>query len=324
MLHILLLILKIIGIILAVILGILILLTCIVLFVPVRYEAFGKCEGSLMSLKARIRVTWLLRLIRVDVHYGENKLKWRVRILWIKKNGEKIKEEESSHEKGSTKEIDDEKGESAEVEKLPESKEEISEPCREIEEEFKEREEKCEKSMEAVPEAESGDDEAIKDDKAPQESAEEGKKLWRKIKEIFEKIKGFLKRLKKKAASLREKKDRLLEFLGDETHIGAFQKGKRECFKLLKRLKPKKLFLKARFGFSDPCLTGQVLAGLSILYPFMEENMEITPDFENQVLDGYAAVKGRIYAVYFLVLCWNLIWSRNIRRTYKDIKNFQL
>ncbi|MEZ3436055.1 MAG: DUF2953 domain-containing protein [Lachnospiraceae bacterium] len=331
MLHILLLILKIIGIILAVILGILILLTCIVLFVPVRYEAAGRCEGSLASLEGRVCVTWLLRLIRADVHYSENQLKWRLRILWIKKNGDNIKEEEFSHEEGSTEESHEEKAESAEVEKLPESKEEIPEARRQVEEEPKECEEDRKESVETVSQAESGDHEGVKDAEAPQESDEKGKKLWGKIREIFEKIKQFFRKLKEsvqnirnKTAELGEKKDMLADFLTDETHVGAFQRGKKECFKLLKRLSPKKLLIKARFGFSDPCLTGQVLAGLSILYPFMEEHMDITPDFENQVLEGYAMIKGRIYAVHFLVLCWNLIWSRNVRRTYKDIKNFRL
>ena len=46
MLHILLFVLKIIGIIITAILGILVLLLCIVLFVPYRYEIKGRSEGT--------------------------------------------------------------------------------------------------------------------------------------------------------------------------------------------------------------------------------------------------------------------------------------
>ena len=84
MLHILLLILKITGIILAVILGILVLLVCIVVFVPVRYEANGKCSGKIQTLKVKGKVTWMFSLVRADIYYKENKLKWRLRIAWKK------------------------------------------------------------------------------------------------------------------------------------------------------------------------------------------------------------------------------------------------
>ena len=67
MLHILLLILKVIGIILAVIVGIILLLAAIFLFVPIRYDISAKCDGSVEGLKAKIKVTWLLHLVRADV-----------------------------------------------------------------------------------------------------------------------------------------------------------------------------------------------------------------------------------------------------------------
>lgn len=84
MLHILLLVLKIIGIIIAAILGILVLLLCIVLFVPFRYEIKGRSEGTAASLKGKIKVAWLLHLFRADVYYKDQKLMWRIRFAWFK------------------------------------------------------------------------------------------------------------------------------------------------------------------------------------------------------------------------------------------------
>ena len=52
MIHILLLILKMIGVIIAVILGILVLLVCIVLFVPIRYKVGAACDGTISGVKA--------------------------------------------------------------------------------------------------------------------------------------------------------------------------------------------------------------------------------------------------------------------------------
>ena len=85
MLHTLLLILKIIGIILAIILGILIVLFSVIIFVPVRYEIYAKCDGNLESMKAKVKATWLLHLLRVDVFLKGKKLKWIVRFAWAKK-----------------------------------------------------------------------------------------------------------------------------------------------------------------------------------------------------------------------------------------------
>lgn len=333
MLHILLLILKIAGVILAVILGIVVLLVCMVLFVPVRYEASGKCDGTLLSVKGRIRVTWFLRAIRLDVYYKEKRLKWRIRILWIRKIGGHIKEE-NNHEKSGTVEMDEKETKDAEAAEISKGKEEIPEARQEVEKKPENSEEESEKSMEKIPETESGNKEAFEDMEKTQEYPEErerfsGKiseflrRICEKIKERFQRILSFFQNMNDRIRRWKEKKDHILEFVKDEAHVGAFRKGKRELFKLLRRLRPRKLLLEARFGFSDPCTTGRILAGLSMLYPFMGESVRLMPDFENRVLKGHAEIKGRIYACYFLFLCWNLIWSRNIRKTYRDIKNFE-
>ena len=81
-LHILLIILKIIGIIIAVILGLLLLLLVTFLCVPVRYRLDASMPGEIKESSAYGRVTWFLRLIRIDVSFEEQELKWRVRIAW--------------------------------------------------------------------------------------------------------------------------------------------------------------------------------------------------------------------------------------------------
>ncbi len=72
MLHILLLILKIIGIVLAALLGVAVLVLLCVLFVPVRYriEAEGKPGGE-QPVRAAIKVSWLLHIINVMFAYPE-------------------------------------------------------------------------------------------------------------------------------------------------------------------------------------------------------------------------------------------------------------
>ena len=84
MLHILLTILKIIGIILLAILGLLILLLCIVFFVPLRYEIIAETKGDLKTTKLELKFSWLLHLIAGQVTYLEEELDYKIRVLWKK------------------------------------------------------------------------------------------------------------------------------------------------------------------------------------------------------------------------------------------------
>ena len=79
MLHILLLILKIIGIIIAVILGLIIVLGLVILFVPIRYSIDADYHKKAV---AHVKVTWLLHLLRGVVSYDEQ-LDISVKALWF-------------------------------------------------------------------------------------------------------------------------------------------------------------------------------------------------------------------------------------------------
>ena len=81
MLHILLTILKVIGIILLVILALIIALILIVLFVPVRYRVHVRKEDS--PLEAEGIFTWLLKLLRVEVRYRNKKGRADIKVLFF-------------------------------------------------------------------------------------------------------------------------------------------------------------------------------------------------------------------------------------------------
>lgn len=301
MIHILLLILKMIGVIIAVILGILVLLVCVVIFTPVRYQLDASCDGALDSLKVTGKVTWLLHLFRVDLIYEGRKLTWKIRAAW-----KRIKSE-------------------------PEDDSALKEEVKDCE---KELEEELEKELEEL--AESGVEEREKES----ETSEKGKKASEKkssqtteksgLSEKPEKkhkadtIKCTIQKICDKIKLLSEKKEKIMEAVSDEVHKKAFIKTKNEVFKLLRRWKPKKLKADIHYGFEDPCLTGQVLAGLSVIYPFVGEHLEVEPDFENKVLEGSLQVKGNIRMFPIVCLLWNLVWCREVRKTYFDIKNFEL
>lgn len=316
MLHILLLILKIIGIILAVILGLIILLLCIVLFTPICYQGSGKCDGKLDSLCGILKISWLFNLIQINAKYENGDLKYSIRIAWKKILGGKSleKTKDSSKEEKSVEESASEPVKSEEVQKVVKKAEKDVESISEKTEEKSIVFERSEETVEAVEEKLSFK-EKIKIKIAG---------IKEKIDVLLNKIKCTIKNIYDKLKMLLEKKDKIMQFIKDKNHVKAFLKIKKELFKLLKRLKPKMFIVKARFGFEDPSLTGKILAGLSVMYAFTEDHMEIIPDFENQVIDGRVTFKGRIYLFYFLCLAWNLFWCKQIRMLYKDIRNFKL
>lgn len=291
MLHILWMLLKIIGIILLIILGILVLSVCVVLFVPLRYQGKAEVKGTMDSLKAHLKFSWLLHLISGYVTYENKETKWQVRILWKKMNVEKK--------------------ESQEVSASNPASENESENCEHTEGELK---------KESTAERETAQND-IQDKSYKSDENKSFKKT--KKQNIFEKIKYTFRDFCGKIKSLIKKKDELQEFLANEIHQSSWNRLKQEIWRLLKFLKPKKLVLNLHFGFDDPSVTGKVLAALSMLYPFYMDHINLEPEFDEKILEGDAYIKGTVRGLHLLVIICNLFFDKNIKTTYKAIKNWK-
>ncbi len=108
------------------------------------------------------------------------------------------------------------------------------------------------------------------------------KNIYVKIKKIFEDL-GYYKDL------FQEKENRLL-----------FERCKHRIFKILKHIKPRVLKADIRFGTGEPDTTGYILAVYSMLLPLVDGQIEVTPDFEEKILEGRLYVRGRITAFNLL------------------------
>lgn len=317
MLYIIGIILKIIGIILAVILGILVLLVCVVLFVPVRYTAEAEFPGKVDDIQAKVRVSWLFHLISFQLSYEKKKLDWRLRAAW------KVFREEKPE-----KQKEAEKTESTENEKIEAPKAKVPEIEAPKMETPKVETLKTEppKVKEEAPKEEPPKAEPTKTEPEKTEPKKERfwEKLWNKIKSFFKKIEYTFNRICAKMKEAAEKKDKVLEFLEDEVHRNAFTKVKKELVWMKRFLKPKRIMLNLRFGFEDPYYTGKLLAGLSMLYSFAGEYMTIEPEFEEQILEGKTYIKGNLQFFNLVIMAGKVILDRNVRATYRDIKNFKL
>ena len=72
--------------------------------------------------------------------------------------------------------------------------------------------------------------------------------------------------------------------------------------------------MKLLFGTGDPCSTGKVLGVLSLIYGLYGEHIEITPDFNNKVLEGNFNVKGRIRLVRIIIIVTKLLLDKRFKR----------
>ena len=319
MLHILFLILKIIGIILAVILGLILLVICIVLFVPICYRADLHGSGNARELTAHAKVSWMFGLIKAVFVLENGKTDLSVRIAWKKL--------------GDSEPVEDKAEDRAEEKPKPEKKA-VMQGNQTIQKEEKQDDTTNRITDKAVGNQPETTETTEKPAKTHREGAEKKQRKKKdrkedsdsasKIEQITEKIKCTYHKFCDKINEITEKKDKIRDFLTDETHKNAFLKLKNEAFHLLKKLKPKKIQGEITFGFEDPSLTGRLLAWISMIYPWIGEHTDITPDFEHRTLSGDLSIRGRLYVITPVVTAIRLILSKAVRRSFKDIRNFKL
>lgn len=301
MIHIVLVILKIIGILIAAILGILVLLLCIVLFHAVRYQARASCWGDIESFRAHVSVSWLFGFLKFEAKAQGREYNWKIRLFW--------------------KKIQDQ----SELE-TDESKEEIQRDEQREEEKKSVLEEKTEDSKKEVKWEEKVTKETGKEHREEKPEGKEPRKKSSFVDRLFawkRKIAYTFRTICDKIKALNQKKEMIVKFVSYDVHRRAWEKGKKEFFWLLKKTKPDRIKSSILFGFKDPYHTGQVLALLSMIYPFMGEETKITPDFEQRILRGSMYLKGRIRFGWFVKPIWNLFWCKDVRITYKHIRHIE-
>lgn len=345
MLHILLLILKIIGILLLVLILLILFLFLTVSISPLCYRAEATCQGNPDTLFGRVRFHWLFRLISGEVVYDGGEVKWWLRIAWKhmgEEEAEDTKQDEHSGKSQNTGEdmqnapdrekITDREAPVPEVENAP--KEDVKRTARDMEGEEAHSEETPDIST-AGPRKEPAPAKAEQHRKASQKEvrgpavrtkkkAPEKDSFSERLEKYVERIKYTFRKFCDKIKALTRKKDRLKAFVENEVHRNAFFRVVRELKRFLGFLRPKKLDINVEFGCRNPEYTGYILAGISMIYPLIGEFTQLQPDFERRILKGNAYIAGKFRVIYVLITAWNLIWDKNVRTTYRHIRKFKL
>ncbi len=299
MLEIVLFILKIAGIILVSVLGILITVACSVLFVPVRYrgdffvsdlEDCGKKE-----IGVKLRAAWFLRFVRVHITF-EEKFRVRVKVLFftLMDTAKRKREKPEKKEKRKKKYEAEDGGSEGKVQSTDKSGETVSPENAEPEEAF------------------LGDDVGEEN-----RSGSKGKKTGESlISNILQTIRNFCDKLRK----IKEKAEKAEKLWKAEHTVNSRRLLKRQFLYLLKHTKPKSLSGYLRFGFDDPSATGYAMAVYGMLYPVWNPKLSLEPDFEKQVLDSHILIKGKIRVWHFAKAALAIFFSKDVRRVIKEVK----
>lgn len=310
MLHILLLILKWIGIVLAVFLLLVLLLINLGLFVPVRYRADASCQNDIETLEAEFELSWMWKLFFLTACWKKGKADMKIRIGW---------KYLFSEEKEEQKFLKEQK------ESLPPEKTNRSLLENNVQEQAEKRECHQEKTESGIDKEEEEKESFTADRRKA--GGRKKKPLWdrmkEKISEWIESCKSFWRKILAMGRNFRGKKEQIESFLTDASHRRAFCSLKREVRRFLGHVSPKDVKIVGKIGLEDPYMTGQALAVLGMLFPFLGENTVIVPDFENKVLEGSVHIEGKIHNFRMLAILWRLIKDRDVRKIIIDVKKLK-
>lgn len=141
--------------------------------------------------------------------------------------------------------------------------------------------------QEAMAEQEATDSETGKVKKS---FAEKIESMKLKIQDIIQKVKDIFTKIKEGKL----KAEHYLELWNRKETQVTFHRAKKKLWKMVKAILPGKWIVAGEIGFDNPCTTGQMMGILGALYPVFGNKIQIVPDFESEVMNIRAEVKGHI------------------------------
>ena len=297
-----LLILKIIGIILAALLGTVVLGILLVLFCPFRYRIWGSYHEK---PDISIRVAWLMCIFQFRMDITDTQQMY-LRILGFRKNLSREEEETNESEESS-------------------GLEEESETTNTVENAFDKKRIETNRS-DAAPVEENSGEEEFRNKEDPKDSIEtKSTDLSRKTPEkkisISQKVKRLWEKIKRALFNIKETAVKIKKLYMDPRNKLAFTKLKQSVAKFFRVLHPKKFQLKLKFSTGSPDTTGQLL-GVIAMFPIGYRNgWNIVPDFTADAFyaDAEFDVRGRVLGISLIKLACSIILDKNCKRLYNKV-----
>lgn len=329
MLHIIIFILKIIGILLLVILGLILLLVSSVLFVPITYKIRAERKDGVIQVRAV--AGWMFRLLSMHyrLHTSQEPMQLlQGRILGIpvwkplepkkekpKKAEKKSKEKQSKPKQMEAKQLE----QKAEVKSSDKAKERLK----------KDLTPGTAVATIPQPEPEVSRQEQPQDKQAQTKPPRQSilKKLLYAIRRIYGKITAIGRGLFSLVVKLLHMPEKASETIGTltdfwnlEENVKARESIWRELKFLWKHSRPRKADLTLHFGFEDPSWTGQCMGVLSILNVWYPGRIFLKPEFEQEIFEGTLYIKGHMMLAVPLLSIFRLWRDENVMKMYRRFR----
>lgn len=340
--HIILTILKIIGIIFLAILGLILLVLLSVLFVPLRYSGKARKEGT--DIEASLSISWFLHFIHGTVSWKDEKIDWNLRILGIslKKLGKLLeKRQKENQSQGHPKEQETVFKEKTEERKTQQDTVTGQAQENQVSESEQIPESKDDFSKEFQRNMESPEEEGFKPAPLPAPALSLWEKIAGKLRAVLQAVKGFFGKLwkgirwifgipgrifrgiKKICFTIQgicDKIEKWKSFVQEEDTREAWKLVKKSISGVIRHVLPRKIRGSLLFGFEDPARTGQILAAVSPFYPLYAKSLALSPVFDRAVLEGKISFRGRIYGVFFVKTALHIWMDKHVKKTVKRFR----
>lgn len=314
--HVILLILKVLGITLLILLGIVLLLVLLLLLAPFHYTIDAEYYGD---VKAVGRIQWLCFVLDLKGVYGNNKF-----LYYLKSFGFMIStnDEEDKHYRA----VSDEEAESDKSSNKVKPSETEKVPVRVVEDDFVTYE------QEPKPESEPQKKSIFMRIYEGIESGLEWvvtipMRVHDKISELMARILDFFANLAENMNKVIKKRDMILQKITGVRSLlekpytkKVLKDGKVLLKKMWKHVRPRKLQGNIHFGLEDPATTGQLLGVVGMLYPVYRNHFVIAPDFEQQIFEGKIYAKGRVQIGRMTFLALRFMLTRDFFKTVQKAR----
>ena len=321
MVHIVLLILKIAGIVLLSLLGILILLVLMVLFVPVRYNISADYHSR---LTANIKISWLLNVLRLKASYA-NDLSVKAYAMFFKIFDNNSDKEKKQKNKEGDKYIDDMYGADSSQETAGQyaagrqnetsgagNSQDTAVQVEALEADIKQHIES--RSNNQHNEVDKHNRQSVSQPHKKKDLIGRLKAALNSVKDklisIKSKFKKLLKAIVDKKRSAWKKINDLKVIINDEENKELVRLIKKELKELIREITPVKYDVNVRYGCEEPYMTGRILGVIAVIYGITGVQFNITPEFEQKVLEGDIYMKGRV-RIYRLLLIALRVYKNN-------------
>lgn len=309
--------LKTIGIVLLVLIGLIVLLLGLILLVPIHYEVSGNAEES---IRLDGSIHWLCHILSFCISYQDGKTDYYLKLFGIRKSFSETDAPETETEpehkqKKKFKKKSKKKNNAADFEETKPPEQTAENTCSPT------KEPEC---IEAAAEEETASDpenpekkERDSNDYAGMDSDSEGepnkKDGW--FQKAVQKGRGFKEALHR----IPETKERIKAVLTDESNKQAVHLLWKELRYLLHHIRFRKIRTDLSFSLGDPSLTGQVLGVLCMLPAMYRYQIHVYPDFETDKLyaKGSFQVKGHVRFVHSIISLVRLLTAKDIRTILK-------